>query len=101
MDPFVLAPLAEKGIRITTAERRQADELYLASIIASSDQRERFVKAMQVLIGDRRYAAPPGWSGLFDSLTPERAAQLRDLYDALPDGARAEYDQRYGHPEDI
>jgi len=31
------------GTRITPAERKQADELYLASILASFDQRERYL----------------------------------------------------------
>ncbi len=39
-----------------------------------------------------------GWADLFDSLAPERAVQLGTLYEALPDGARAEYDRRYGRP---
>jgi transcriptional regulator with XRE-family HTH domain len=101
MDPLKLVPLVESGIRITAAERRRADELYLASIIAGFDQRERRLQAMQVLIGDREFSAPPTWAELFSGLTPERRAQLSDLYDALPDGARAEYDRRYGHPKDI
>lgn len=50
------------------------------------------------LIGDRKLSEPT-WADLFDGLTPDRAEQLRDLYDALPDGARAEYDRRYGYPE--
>lgn len=52
---------------------------------------------MQLLIGDRKLTKPT-WANLFDGLTAERAVRLRDLYDALPDGARAESDRRYGYP---
>jgi hypothetical protein len=99
MDPAKLAAVAETGI--TSAERKQAEDLFLASIIVGFDQRERWLQAMDVLIGDRKLSDNPSWSDLFDDLTPERAAQLRDLYDALPDGARAEYDERYGRPREI
>jgi hypothetical protein len=44
---------------------------------------------------------PSSWEQLFDDLTPDRAARLGELYDVLPDGARTEYDRRYGRPEDI
>jgi hypothetical protein len=101
MDPGKLAPLQAAGIRITPAERKQAEDLCAASLLASHDQRERCLDAMQVLIGDRQFSTPPTWAELFDGLTPERASQLRELYDALSDGARAEYDRRYGRPEDI
>lgn len=99
MDPEKLAPLAAAGV--TPAERRQADDLYLASMLASRDQRERWLKAMEVLIGGRKFDSPPRWPELFDGLSPEGASQLRGLYDAMPDGARAEYDHRYGLPEEI
>jgi hypothetical protein len=99
MDPGKLAALAETGI--TAAERKQADELYLASIIADFDQRERWLHAMEIIIGDRKLSDNPSWTDLFDDLTPERAAQLRDLYYAMPDGARDEYDKRYGRPQEL
>jgi hypothetical protein len=101
MDPGKLAPLQASGTRITPAERKQGDELYLASILASFDQRERRLKALQVLIGDRKFSSPPGWPELFDGLSPEGASELRDLYDAMSDGARAAYDRRDGRPEEI
>jgi hypothetical protein len=99
MDPEKLAPLAAAGI--TPAERRQADDLYLASMLASRDQRERWLKAMEVLIGGRKFDSPPGWSELFDGLSPEGASQLRELYDVLEEPARDEYDRRYGRPGEI
>jgi hypothetical protein len=99
MNPEKLAPLAAAGI--TPAECKQADDLYLASMLASRDQRERWLKAMEVLIGGRKFDSPPSWSELFDGLGPEGASQLRELYDVLEEPARAEYDRRYGRPEEI
>lgn len=101
MDRDKLAPLEAAGIRITPAEQRQADLLFAASIEASLPQRQRLASAMEVLIGDRQFSTPPSWPELFDGLTPERVSQLYDLYDTLPDGGRAEYDRRYGRPEEI
>src|SRR5713101_6527932 len=58
MDPGKLAPLEANGIRITPAERKQADELYLASMLAGRGQRKRWLEAMQVLIGGRKFSEP-------------------------------------------
>lgn len=99
MDPGQLAKIEETGI--TPAERRQAEDLFAASIEASLPRRQRFVEAMRVLICDRKLQDGTTWPELFDGLTPERAEVLRDLYDALPDGARAEWDARYGRPDGI
>jgi hypothetical protein len=55
---------------------------------------------VQILIGDRKLGEVT-WADLFNGLTPDRAEQLRDLYGALPDGARDEYDRRYGRPQNI
>jgi hypothetical protein len=101
MDPGKLAPLEVAGIGITPAEQRQANLLYAASIEASFDQRERFARAMEVLIGGRKFSKPPGWAELFDGLSPEGTSELRELYDALPGPARAEYDRRYRRPGEI
>lgn len=95
MDPARLALLAETGV--TAAERAQADDLFLASMSASAGHRERRAEAWDILMA-RQWPSPPTWEQLFDDLTPERAARLGDLYDALPDGARTEYNKRYGHP---
>ena len=99
LNPARLTPLAATGI--TDAKRKQAEDLLAASILASQDQRERWLTAMQVLIGDRQFSEPPSWAELFDGLSPERASQLRELYDVLEEPARAEYDRRYGRPEVI
>jgi hypothetical protein len=98
MDPARLASLAETGI--TPAERKQAEELHLAGMLASQDYRDRESKVWELLI-TRQWSSPPTWEQLFDELTPERAARLGELYDALPDGARVEYDNRYGRPQDL
>jgi hypothetical protein len=79
---------------------RQAGALFAASLGVSPGLRERELQAMQILIGDRKLGEVT-WADLFDGLTPERAGQIRDLYDALPDGARAEYDRRYGRPRNV
>jgi hypothetical protein len=99
MDPAKLAPL--EAMKITAAEREHAEDLFAAALLANHDQRGRWLKSIEVLLGDRTFTTPPTWAELFDGLTPERAAQLRDLYDAMPDSARAEYDRRYGRPEAI
>jgi hypothetical protein len=75
--------------------------LFGEGVHISLDHRERTLKAMQVLIGDRKLTEGTGWPELFDDLSPERAEQLRELYDALPDRGRIEYDRRYGRPGEI
>ena len=70
-------------------------------MLASRDHRERWLKAMEVLIDGRKFDSPPSWPELFDGLRPESASQLRELYDVLEEPARAEYDRRYGRPEEI
>lgn len=99
MDLSSLNALERAGTQITAAERAAAENLYAASLTASRDHRTRWLRAMQVLLGDRKLTGEPPWPELFDGLSPDAAAELRDLYDALPDGARAEYDRRYGAPE--
>jgi len=94
-NPAVLLEIAHLGV--TPAERRAADDLMLATITATSDHQARIVKAMELLL-HRRWDSPPTWEQLFDDVTPEIQAQLEDLYDAMPDGARVEYDRRYGRP---
>ena len=69
-------------------------------MLASQEHGQRRREVWQVLIA-RDWPSPPSWEQLFDDLTPERAARLGSLYDALPEGARAEYDRRYGRPQDI
>jgi hypothetical protein len=99
---------------VTTAEYVEAMNLYgsgatsvpgysaasepAASEAAADDVAERDFQAIKLLIGDRGLIGASGWADLFDGLSPERAAQLGALYDALPDGARAEYGLRYGRP---
>lgn len=54
-----------------------------------------------MLTANRQLTEGTSWADLFDSLQPGQVAELRGLYDAMPDGARAEYDRRYGRPEGI
>lgn len=101
MDTAKLARAAELArTGITPAERKRACELFLASMIASEDYQERQGEVWDILVA-RQWPSPPTWEQLFDDLTPERATRLGELYDALPDGARAEYDKRYGRLQDI
>jgi hypothetical protein len=62
------------------------------------DQADRTMEALQILMGDRPDAAQIPSSQLFDALTEENIDRLRELYDAMPDGARTEFDSRYGRP---
>lgn len=86
---------------VTTAEYRQAVSLYANGTHPSLDHRGRELKAMQVLTGERKLTKRTSWPDLFDGLTARQLEQLWDLHDALPDGGRAEYDRRYGQPEEI
>jgi hypothetical protein len=49
MDPARLADIEATGI--TPAERRQAEDLFAASIDAGIPRRQRFAEAMGILIG--------------------------------------------------
>lgn len=46
-------------------------------MLASRGQRKRWLEAMQVLIGDRKFSEP-SWPDLVDGLSPERASRLRE-----------------------
>jgi hypothetical protein len=91
---------------VTTGEYLQAMNQYGESPVSESpsgesahvtpDNHQREFEAIKLLAGDRQLTDATGWPDLFDGLTPERVARLRDLYHALPEGARAEYDRRYG-----
>ena len=62
------------------------------------DRRDRDFEVVKLLVGERMPDGATGWPDLFDALPLGRLPQLHDLYDALPDGARAEYDRRFGRP---
>jgi hypothetical protein len=96
MDPTRLAALTARGI--TPVERERAEFLVAATL--ELDDLDRRSDVWDTLI-TREWPSPPTWEELFDDLTPERAARLGELYDALPGGARAEYDSRYGRPQDL
>jgi hypothetical protein len=65
MDPGKLAGLTSSGI--TEAERKQAEELYLAGMLASQEHGERRREVWQVLIA-RDWSSPPSWGGAIDDL---------------------------------
>jgi hypothetical protein len=98
-DAAELNELVRRGV--TPFEYMEAMSRYGESEHAVPDRRDRELEALKLLIGDRKLTDATGWPDLFDDLSPERALRLRDLYDALPRGARAEYDRRYGHPGTI
>ncbi len=99
MDPAAAAELAAlAGVTMPPGEAAHAEDLYAAAMLASEDYRDHQAEVWGVLVA-RQWSTEPSWADLFDELTPERAQRLGQLYDALPDGARAEYDRRYGQPE--
>jgi hypothetical protein len=81
----------------TRAEKDAAKDRYLSGMVAERAQRERQTRAWELLL-TRSYDEPPSWRQLFDELPETSVSQLGELYDALPEGAQAEYARRYGAP---
>ncbi|GAA4742337.1 hypothetical protein GCM10023328_24530 [Modestobacter marinus] len=81
----------------TRAEKDAAKDRYLSNLVAGRAQRERQTRAWELLL-TRSHDEPPSWRQLFDELPQSSVDQLADLYDALPEGAQAEYARRYGAP---
>ena len=81
----------------TRAEKDAAKDRYLSGLVAERAQRERQTRAWELLL-TRSYDEPPSWRQLFDELPESSLSQLGELYDALPEGAQAEYARRYGAP---
>ena len=81
----------------TRAEKDSAQDLFFTRTAAERDQRDRQSRAWELLL-TRSYAEPPTWDRLFDDLTAGAATELGELFDALPEGAQAEYARRYGAP---
>lgn len=103
MDPAKLTAFAELAGRtgMTRLERGQAEALIAAALEAEIPHRDGLLEVFSLLAANRSPANPMSgatWAELFDELTRERAARLGDLYHDLPDGAREEYDRRYGRP---
>ena len=97
MDPAALAPLLELGV--TADERAAADNLILASFVAKSQDNDRRLEAWNIFISAGLDARKQqSWANLFEHLTEAQAIRLGELYDVLEDGARAEFDRRYGRP---
>ena len=81
----------------TRAEKDAAKDEYLSGMVAVRAQRDRQTRAWELLL-TRSHEDPPSWSQLFDELPQSSVEQLAELYDALPEGAQAEYTRRYGAP---
>lgn len=97
MDPSALDPVKAGGL--TAAEKAAADNLFLQQLVAGQDNGRRRLEAWQVFIDAGMNAQlKQTWGDLFDLLSDDQVTQLRDLYDVLEDGARIEFDARYGRP---
>ena len=81
----------------TRAEKDAAKDEYLSGMVAVRAQRDRQTRAWELLL-TRRHNDPPSWQQLFDELPPSSLDELGELYDALPEGAQAEYTRRFGAP---
>ena len=99
MNPAPLQQLLSDGVVVTASEKMEAENLFLASMIATRGFRDRESEVWETLVARKWERPPADWAELFDDLSPERASRLGELYDALPEGARQEYDRRYGKPE--
>lgn len=97
-DLAALATLEAGNGTITPAEHAAAENLYLATAPSDLDHRLRKVRAITLLAGPGGLTGNPTWADLFDRFSADRLPELTALYDGLPDGARAEYDRRYGLP---
>jgi hypothetical protein len=100
MTPESIARLANLT-HITPEERERADQLILAQMEAEMPHRERVSAAWNALMDGRTFEQPPaGWAEFFDGMSAASIERLGgDLYTAMPDGARAEYDARFGPPD--
>jgi hypothetical protein len=90
-DPSNLPPDA------TRAEKDAAKDRYLSGMVAERGQRDRQTRAWELLL-TRSHDDPPSWRTLFDELPESSLAELGELFDALPEGARTEYTRRFGTP---
>lgn len=95
-DSAKIAELEAAGI--SPDEQKRAQRLF--RIILAESRLDREVEIRRLLIA-RQWPSVPTVEEPFDDLTPDRAARLGELYDALPDDVRAEYDRRCGRPEGI
>lgn len=84
----------------TRAEKDAAKDRYFTAMVAGREQRDRQSRAWELLL-TRSYDEPPTWAQLFDDLPAGTRDELGDLFDALPEGAQAEYTRRYGSPAGV
>src|SRR3954464_3748727 len=81
----------------TRAEKDAAKDQYLSGMVAVRAPRDRRPRAGELLL-TRSHEDPPSWQQLFDELPESSISELGELYDALPEGARAESPRRFGAP---
>ena len=81
----------------TRAEKDAAKDRYLSEVLAERSKRDRQAQAWELLL-TRSHDDPPSWQQLFDELPQSSLDELGELYDALPEGAQAEYTRRFGAP---
>ena len=84
---------------ITPEERAAADSLTLSLLPIQGERDARTFEVLAILWGESPGAAQKSWSQLFDEVTEADVDWLRNLYDAMPDEARMEFDSRYGRPQ--
>ena len=84
----------------TAAEKAAAKDAYLSQFVAERGKRDRQSQAWELLL-TRSYDEPPTWGRIFDDLDPAVHAELGELFDALPAGAKEEYVRRYGEPSGV
>ncbi len=83
LDPSALQGLSE----VTREEKEAADALILE------------VKVYEVFQDAGLKVAGMSWPEVFDRLDDSHIARLRELYPAIPQGGRAEFDRRFGRPD--
>jgi hypothetical protein len=84
---------------VTPAEGAAAGSLLLTALSLQAAHAARRAEALDILWRHLPAPAARPWPELFDSLTYEDVERLRELYPAMPDGARDEFDRRYGRPQ--
>lgn len=91
MDPSALAGLTS----VTPAERQAAEDLFLASMMASRDHATRETEVWEIVI-KRQWETRPSWDQLWAELNESDMDKLRERYDALPDPLRRRLDEHDG-----
>ncbi|WP_286690031.1 MULTISPECIES: hypothetical protein [unclassified Aeromicrobium] len=95
LDPSALQGLSE----VTREEKEAADALILEAFSLRQPQGEAFLKVYEVFQDAGLKVAGMSWPEVFDRLDDSHIARLRELYPAIPQGGRAEFDRRFGRPD--